>query len=49
MRGIQLHIHTSRLDGLLHADDPSDPLASQWLDAVSITGEAPTPHSNLLS
>lgn len=40
MRGILLHIHTSQVDGLLHADDPSDPLASQWLDAVRLSGKA---------
>ncbi len=40
MRGILFHIHTSQVDGLLHAHDPSDPLASQWLDAVRLSGKA---------
>ncbi len=43
MRSILLHIHTSPVDGLLHADDPSDPLASQWLDAVRLTGKRLNP------
>ena len=40
MRGILIHTHISSVDGVLHADDPSDPLATQWLDAVGITGKA---------
>ena len=40
MRGINLNIRTGSVDGFLHAEDPSDPLASQWLDDVRLTGKA---------
>lgn len=41
MRGIPIKVHISNVDGSLHAEEPSDRNASQWLDSVNLTGKKP--------